>query len=558
MHRMLASCFLSFVFVVCGMVVGLSAETCPTDAEIDFGQAVEGDRYGVSEYVDVGGFSRLKLVADGFPGVWGTWVGTPVEEELLGFDLSFRFSLKNLGGGPGDGFSFLWGDLSDPSGLRMSGGEWGIQSFLEDGSGLSVGFRSYPDAGGSGVAVRWGGVDAAFAAFDFGLVRYDDYVQAGDPTNMATARIRWRRETGATVTIALPTFPPEILHLDVAQDITEGIDPRGWSFGFAARNGAIDQDVLIGDLRLELETACPGLAADLNGDCLVDGGDVGILLSAWGSCGPTSCVGDIDRNDVVDGADIGALLGAWGLEACPSESPSERLVMRPRGTTIGPQGYWEYLPADYDSRDDWALMVFLHGVGANGDGTSNELERILSYGPPSLMASNQWPVPGTAAPDEFVMVAPQNGGDWCHDPVEVRNFIEFAVQVYGIDLERVYLTGLSCGGVGAWEYLRIALDDDRIAAAVPICGDGEAAWNERGCELGQVPIWAFHGDQDDVILPSGSLIPMGNLATCRKPAAVDARLTMYPGVGHDSWTRTYDLTAGHDIYAWLLSHRNTR
>jgi len=45
----------------------------------------------------------------------------------------------------------------------------------------------------------------------------------------------------------------------------------------------------------------------------------------------------------------------------------------------------------------------------------------------------------------------------------------------------------------------------------------------------------------------------GWLATAAADAAARSGLTVYPGVGHDSWTRTYDLSAGHDIYTWLLS-----
>ncbi|MFV0543627.1 MAG: hypothetical protein ACK5L8_08080 [Marinicella pacifica] len=33
-------------------------------------------------------------------------------------------------------------------------------------------------------------------------------------------------------------------------------------------------------------------------------------------------------------------------------------------------------------------------------------------------------------------------------------------------------------------------------------------------------------------------------------------MVIYPGVGHNSWRRTYDLSAGHDIYHWLLNFRN--
>ncbi|MBC24180.1 MAG: hypothetical protein CMJ32_09735 [Phycisphaerae bacterium] len=53
---------------------------------------------------------------------------------------------------------------------------------------------------------------------------------------------------------------------------------------------------------------CP---ADINGDLIVDGLDLGILLGNW-DCTGTDCIADIDGNPVVDGADLGSLLGSWG------------------------------------------------------------------------------------------------------------------------------------------------------------------------------------------------------------------------------------------------------
>jgi len=68
-----------------------------------------------------------------------------------------------------------------------------------------------------------------------------------------------------------------------------------------------------------------------------------------------------------------------------------------------------------------------------------------------------------------------------------------------------------------------------------------------------VPIWALHGELDPTVPVAGSIEPLTQLAACQPPAA-DAKLTIYPGVWHDSWTQTYDLSAGNDVYAWLLSH----
>ena len=56
----------------------------------------------------------------------------------------------------------------------------------------------------------------------------------------------------------------------------------------------------------------PDLPADLNGDHVVDGGDLGILLAGWGGAGAA----DLNGDGTVDGADLGVLLGAWG--SCPS------------------------------------------------------------------------------------------------------------------------------------------------------------------------------------------------------------------------------------------------
>lgn len=55
--------------------------------------------------------------------------------------------------------------------------------------------------------------------------------------------------------------------------------------------------------------------------------------------------------------------------------------------------------------------------------------------------------------------------------------------------------------------------------------------------------------------PQGTIVPMTNLMAC-DPAPPEANMTIYPGVGHDSWTRTYNLSADHDIYEWMLRFRH--
>ena len=121
--------------------------------------------------------------------------------------------------------------------------------------------------------------------------------------------------------------------------------------------------------------------------------------------------------------------------------------------------------------------------------------------------------------------------------------LDAAVETYRVDESRVYVTGLSMGGFGTWE--AIERMPERFAAAVAVCGGG----NPIGLAAARgVPVWAFHGSADPVV-PLAATVVMVNAL---EAAGGDVRLTVYPGVGHDSWTQTY---ADPEVYEWLLSHR---
>src|SRR3954454_24753233 len=60
---------------------------------------------------------------------------------------------------------------------------------------------------------------------------------------------------------------------------------------------------------------------------------------------------------------------------------------------------------------------------------------------------------------------------WCTTHDEIHDFISYAVANYNVDPTRVYVTGLSCGAFGTWEYLA-KYGNEQVAAAVPIAGEG--------------------------------------------------------------------------------------
>jgi len=235
--------------------------------------------------------------------------------------------------------------------------------------------------------------------------------------------------------------------------------------------------------------------------------------------------------------------------AAGNGQPSSRHTAKPIGSTDANQGYYEYLPPGYENPgQEYPLLIFIHGLGENGDGDS-QLSRVLANGPPKLINNDSW---NEDLP--FVILSPQRSSNGCTSSNQIRDFINYALVNYNINPTRVYLTGLSCGGIASWNYLG-KNTNTQIAAMVPIAGNGNGAFNNAGCDLGKTPIWAFHGDNDGTVGVGGTVNPINNILACPSPLE-DVSMVIYPGVGHDSWSRTYNLNAGHDIYHWLLNFRN--
>ena len=143
----------------------------------------------------------------------------------------------------------------------------------------------------------------------------------------------------------------------------------------------------------------------------------------------------------------------------------------------------------------------------------------------------------------FVVISPQCPQDTWWVPPALEAFIDSIQRRYRIDSARIYVTGLSMGGFGTWELAE--RHPERYAAVIPICGGGDTS---RADHLRNLPVWAFHGAQDDVVPLSGSK----DMIDAIKAAGGNPRFTIYPQAGHDSWTETY---ANDEIYSWLLQQR---
>jgi predicted peptidase len=223
-------------------------------------------------------------------------------------------------------------------------------------------------------------------------------------------------------------------------------------------------------------------------------------------------------------------------------------------------GYLEHLPEGYstDICGKKPLLIFLHGIGEKGYGDTNSLKLLYRHGPPKLISLKTWKA---ISGDRFIVIAPQCQANF-FNPDNLRKFIDYIKVTYNVDTERVYLTGLSAGAFGIWNYLYKY--QDQISAAIPICGNGNSVTLDtaRNKLMAKIPIWAFHGDKDATVTYKGSVNPVNRL----NAVGGKNKVTIYSGVGHDSWSRTYDLSGQKayaatyspydmSIYDWLLQFK---
>ena len=139
------------------------------------------------------------------------------------------------------------------------------------------------------------------------------------------------------------------------------------------------------------------------------------------------------------------------------------------------------------------------------------------------------------------ILAPQCCADTWFDLYEqLMDFARSACSDPAADPNRFYLCGVSMGGYAAWQ---LAMSCPELFAAVtPVCGGG-MYWNAS--RLKDLPIWAFHGEQDAVVHVSESIRMVRAVNAC----GGHAKLTTYPEAGHNAWDPTF---SDPEYWRWIL------
>ena len=197
-------------------------------------------------------------------------------------------------------------------------------------------------------------------------------------------------------------------------------------------------------------------------------------------------------------------------------------------------GYAQYLPKDFDENKKYPLVLFLHGAGEWGD----DLDVACRHGFMKHVRESGREYP-------FICIAPQipQNRFWGCYTESLLAFLDYICETLPVDLDRVYLTGLSMGGTGTWMLGMAA--PERFAAMAPICGSGIYWFGEA---LADVPVMMYHGDLDEVV-PIEESVEM--LRAIHKRGG-KAELKICYGVKHGAWEIAY---AGDELVNWLLSHK---
>lgn len=187
-------------------------------------------------------------------------------------------------------------------------------------------------------------------------------------------------------------------------------------------------------------------------------------------------------------------------------------------------------------RKNLPLIVYLHGAGERG----GVYQHIFRHGLAKAVYNGK--------DIEAIMLCPQCPATRVWDNVidDVKEIIDMVAKEYSVDMCRVSITGSSMGGFGTW--MAGLTYPNFFSAIAPVSGGG-MSW--RTAKLIKTPVFAYHGDLDDVVPITYSQLMVEAL----KEKGGNAELYVIEGYGHnDAIDYAYSQT---DLVEKLLACKRT-
>lgn len=200
--------------------------------------------------------------------------------------------------------------------------------------------------------------------------------------------------------------------------------------------------------------------------------------------------------------------------------------------------YFLYLPEEYDESQSWPLILSLHGFL----GFNHNLDSVLNQNPLAWVSADvDFP---------FILIAPLGpDGLWSkyHEPID--ELISLLSKSLSIDKDAIFLTGISAGGTGAWQWA-MAFPDYFSGVAI-VAGSPSFHTNdpvpENICHLKDLPMWISYSNEDLEDLIKTTNTWLDNLKAC---GSTQIKLTTYTDLSHfESIRTTY---SSPELYQWML------
>lgn len=192
-----------------------------------------------------------------------------------------------------------------------------------------------------------------------------------------------------------------------------------------------------------------------------------------------------------------------------------------------------YLPESYENTEEkLPVVLYLHGKSCTG----TDINMVTKYGAVTALRKG--------VDINAIVIAPQveiykNG--W--EPKKVMAVLDYVTSNFRVDMNRIYVFGMSMGGSGTYKV--IGAYPDKFAAAITMCG---TCWVDIK-PIADVPLWVIHGVDDTATPLSRSTTFVEKM----KAAGLTSRLrySWLEGCGHSILARVYML---EKAYKWLFSH----